>query len=239
MGLMQFLKSDIFEAYWISALVAYILGSLSFALVFSWIFEKKDVRDYGSGNAGATNVFRSIGIAPGVLTFIMDFGKGALALALSHVIFDIECGTSPQYSAEKSICFCIAGLFALLGHIFPIYFGFRGGKGVLTLAGIMFILSPVRFFIVLAIFIVVFLITHTVSVCSCICALLYPLVTFLQLFFVYHKGQPELYDWKYLIIQTVMAAVFSAIVLIKHRSNIERIFNGTEPKLVIKRHSAA
>ena len=238
MGLTDFLKSDIFEAYWITALVAYMLGSMSFAIIFSWVFEKKDVRDYGSGNAGATNVFRSVGIAPGVLTFIMDFVKGAAAMALSRVIFNVECGTGGELDADRSICFCIAGLFALLGHLYPVYFGFRGGKGVLTLGGIMLILSPVRFLIVLVIFIIMFASTQIVSLSSCVCAILYPVVTFIQLYFFYYRRSPEIYNGRFLLIQTLMAVVFGAIVLIKHHSNIKRIFNGTEQKLVIKGHKA-
>ncbi len=239
MGFTEFLKSDVFEAFWITALVAYMLGSLSFAIIFSWIFEKKDVRQYGSGNAGATNVFRSIGIMPGALTFVMDFAKGAAAMALSRVIFNVTCGDGAELDAERSIGFCIAGLFALLGHLFPMYFGFRGGKGVLTLGGIMLILSPVRFLIVLTIFIIMFASTQIVSLSSCVCALLYPIVTFAQLFFFYYRKNPEIYNGRFLLVQTLMAVLFGAIVLAKHYTNIQRIFAGTEKKLEIKRRRTA
>lgn len=234
MNIIEFFRSSVFEAYWYSALVAYLLGSLSFAVIFSWLFEKKDVRNFGSGNAGATNVFRSVGFWPGLLTFVLDFAKGAAAMALSTVIFDVVCGTE-AYVAERSICFCIAGLFALLGHLYPVYFGFRGGKGVMTMAGIMVILSPLRLLCTLAVFIIAFAFTRTVSIGSCACALAYPVITFLELFFRFHKQQPDVYDTKYLIVQTAMAVVFGAIILLKHGSNIKRILNGTEPKMTIRK----
>lgn len=238
MNVFEFLRSGVFEAYWISAVVAYLLGSLSFAVIFSWLFEKTDVRNYGSGNAGATNVFRSVGFWPGLLTFVLDFAKGAAAMALSTVIFNITCGKE-AYVAERSICFCIAGLFALLGHLYPLYFGFRGGKGVMTMAGIMLILSPLRLLLTLSVFIIAFAFTRTVSIGSCACALAYPVITFFELFFRYHKQQPDVYDTKYLVTQTIMAVVFGAIILLKHRSNIKRIINGTEPKMVIKKNKTA
>ena len=237
MNIIEFLKSSVFEAYWISALVAYLLGSLSFAVIFSWLFEKKDVRDFGSGNAGATNVFRSVGFWPGLLTFVLDFAKGAAAMALSTVIFNIACGKE-AYVAERSICFCVAGLFALLGHLYPVYFGFRGGKGVMTMAGIMLIISPIRLLCSVLVFAIGFGTTRIVSVGSCACGIAYPIITFLDLYFRFHKQQPEVYDAKYLITQTAMAVVFGGIILFKHKSNIKRILNGTEPKSTIKKKSA-
>lgn len=236
MNIIEFLKSNVFEAYWISALVAYMLGSLSFAVIFSWLFEKTDVRNYGSGNAGATNVFRSVGFWPGLLTFVLDFAKGAAAMALSTVIFNIACGKE-AFVAERSICFCIAGLFALLGHLYPVYFGFRGGKGVMTMAGIMLIISPLRLLCSVMVFVIAFGITRIVSVGSCACGIAYPILTFLELYFRYHKQQPDVYDTKYLITQTAMAVVFGGIILFKHKSNIKRILNGTEPKSTIKKSS--
>ena len=235
MSMIEFFKSDVFDAYWITALVSYLLGSLSFAIIFSWLFERKDVRNYGSGNAGATNVLRSVGLIPGILTFIFDFAKGLSSMLLSQVILEAVCGTDQPYTAEKSIAFCIAGLFALLGHIFPIFFKFRGGKGIMTLAGIIIILSPLRFLMILAVFLIGFGLTKTVSIGSCACGIFYPIITFLELYFLRYRVDPVTYNKEYLIIQTVVAVIFGITVLITHRGNIKRILNGTEPKTTIKR----
>jgi len=238
-NIINFFKSDAFDAYWITAIVSYLLGSLSFAVIFSWIFERKDVRNFGSGNAGATNVLRSIGLLPGICTFIFDFGKGLAAMLISQVILKAVCGAEQPFTAEKSICFCVAGLFALLGHIFPIFFGFRGGKGIMTLAGIIIILSPLRFALILTVFLIGFGLTKTVSIGSCACGIFYPVITFLELYFLRYRVDPVTYNKEYMLIQTIVAVVFGITVLITHRGNIKRILNGTEPKMTIKKNKAA
>lgn len=223
-------------AYTLSAVVSYLLGSISFAVIFSWIFSHDDVRKYGSGNAGATNVFRTIGIKAGICTFICDLLKGALALWLSNCIYSaIVAPENGSGLAERSICLGIAGLFALLGHLYPLYFNFRGGKGVLTLAGIILMLSPIRFLCLLGVFIIVFALTRLVSAGSCICALCYPIITFVYCYFIEHARAPQNYSMRYVLFQTGIALIFGSIVLIKHRTNIARIFAGTEAKMEFHR----
>lgn len=239
MSFVEFLRSDVFEAYWITALIAYLLGSLNFAIIFSWLFERTDVRNYGSGNAGATNVLRSVGLVPGILTIIFDFAKGLSSMLLSQSILVAVCGDESPYTAEKSICFCVAGLFALIGHIFPVFFKFRGGKGMMTLAGIIIILSPLRFLMILTVFFIGFGLTRTVSIGSCACGVFYPAITLLELYFFRYRVDPVTYNREYLITQTVLALVFGITVLITHRQNIKRIINGTEPKTTIKKKTTA
>lgn len=142
----------------LTALISYLLGSISFAVIVSRALAHKDVRDYGSGNAGLTNVVRNFGKLPGLLTLVGDFSKGVVAVMLGRVIFDRLAGLEPQYGA------CVAGLFVIIGHIFPVFFGFRGGKGVLTTAGIALVIDPRVFLIAVSIFIIVFLITRIVSI---------------------------------------------------------------------------
>jgi len=220
-----------------SAVIAYLLGSISFAVIFSKLFANDDVRNHGSGNAGATNVFRSVGLGAGICTFLCDFGKGALAILISRILMkwagfpaDVPENMPMIYIANN-----IAGLCAVLGHLYPLYFGFRGGKGVMTMAGIIFILSPIRFLALAAVFLIAFLLTRTVSVGSVMDGITYPLITFIHCWFFQRAQAPGIYTTGYVAVQVAIAAVFSAILLIKHRSNIKRILDGTEPRSTIKK----
>jgi len=223
-------------AFVFSSIIAYLLGSISFAVIFSRLFAKDDVRNHGSGNAGATNVFRSIGVGAGVATFFCDFGKGALAILVSRLLMswagvpaDVPENMPMIYIAES-----VAGLFAVLGHLYPVFFGFRGGKGIMTLAGIIFILSPARFLALLIVFIIAFIFTRTVSVGSIMDGVTYPVITFIHCWFFQRAQQPQIYTTSYVLLQVIVAALFGLVVIFKHRSNIRRILDGTEPKLVIK-----
>lgn len=222
-----------------SAVIAYLLGSISFAVIFSKLFANDDVRNHGSGNAGATNVFRSIGVGAGVCTFFCDFGKGALAILVSRLLMNWAGlpADVPENMPMVYIAANIAGLGALLGHLYPLYFGFRGGKGIMTMAGIIFILSPIRFLALLGVFIIAFAFTRTVSIGSILDGITYPIITFVHCWFFQRIQQPEIYTTGYVAIQVIIAAFFGLIVIIKHRSNIKRILDGTESKLVIKRKS--
>lgn len=220
-----------------SAVIAYLLGSISFAVIFSKVFAKDDVREHGSGNAGATNVFRSIGVGAGVCTFFCDFAKGAAAILISRLLLS-WMGVSSDVPDNMPLIYIaqnIAGLCAVLGHLYPIFFDFRGGKGVMTMAGIIFMLSPIRGLALLAVFIIAFALTRTVSIGSIMDGLTYPLITFLHCWFIQRAQDPEIYTTGYVAIQVAIAALFSLILIIKHRSNIKRILDGTESKLVIKR----
>ena len=224
-----------FETF-ITALVGYLLGSISFSIIFAWLFTKKDVRDHGSGNAGATNVFRTSGLWPGLLTFIFDLAKGAAAIAFGRLIFEKFAAAGIGMAdtlATRQVGMCIAGLFAVLGHLYPLYFGFRGGKGVLTVAGIILMLSWQSFIVLAVVFAAALLLTRTVSIASCTVAVVYPIVT-LVLVLIEHSRAPELYTWSYCAMMTVISVIISALVLYMHRSNIQRIKEGTEPKLSIE-----
>lgn len=218
----------------LSAVVAYLLGSISFAVIFSRLFAHDDVRQHGSGNAGTTNVLRSVGVVPGILTFFCDFAKGALAVLGSRLL--LRLAGAPETALPL---FCIvgsvAGMFAIIGHLFPVFFGFKGGKGVMTLAGVVFMLSPLRFLVLFGIFLVIFAITRTVSIGSMIGAALYPVVTYIQCGVIERANNPALYTEGYVAVQVIAAVLFAGMVIFQHRSNIKRLLEGTEPKLVIKR----
>lgn len=226
---------EAFKAYGLTALVAYLLGSISFAVIFTWLFTKKDVRKFGSGNAGTTNVLRVAGFWAGLLTFICDFAKGAMAIVCGRAIFQAFCESGiPDAAAASQLGACVAGLFAVLGHLYPLYFGFRGGKGVMTVAGIILMTSPMCFLIIVLIFAATLIITKTVSISSCVVSAAYPVITF-AISYYQHASNPGMYSVRYMVIQTVIALILGTIIIVMHRSNIKRIIAGTEPKFSIKK----
>ena len=199
-----------------AALLGYLLGSISFAVIVSRIYAHDDVREHGSHNAGMTNVLRVYGVVPAAFTLLGDFTKGLVAVILGRMIFDAFgiVGMDAGY---------IAGLAALLGHLFPVWFGFRGGKGVLTSLGIVLAVNPIVFVILLLIMLPVLFAVRIVSLVSITGAALYPLLTYMVKVFCH---QPPLWD-------TVFAVIFAALVMWMHRSNIKRLLNGTEKRLTL------
>jgi glycerol-3-phosphate acyltransferase PlsY len=201
------------------AAAAYLLGSVNFAIIISRVYAKDDVRKHGSGNAGMTNILRTYGKIPAAITALGDIAKTVGAIFLAKLIFsqmgfaDID----PGY---------IAGLFVILGHIYPVYFGFRGGKGVITTLGVMLIVNPIVFLIIVAIFVPLVFITKIVSLSSILGAILYPILTFA---FTYMQNGPVRYN-------SLFSLVYAAIVLIGHRENIKRLLKGEENKFGQKKN---
>jgi acyl phosphate:glycerol-3-phosphate acyltransferase len=186
-------------------LAAYLLGSLSFSVILVRLTAKKDIRSEGSGNAGATNVLRAHGWKPALVVALLDAGKGALAVGLMAL-----ATADPWYRAA-------AGLLAIVGHVFPVFFGFRGGKGVATTVGAFLALAPLPMLVVLGIFVILVAVTRIVSVGSVIAAVLLPPVARL----LFHASTP-----------VVAAASAAAIVIIfKHIPNLKRLARGEERKL--------
>jgi acyl phosphate:glycerol-3-phosphate acyltransferase len=198
-------------------LLAYLIGSIPSAVIIGKLFFGKDVRDFGSGNAGATNVIRVLGVKAGIPVFVFDIFKGWLAVQLVSIV--PVPGLSPEMITYLRIALAIA---AVLGHIFPVYAGFRGGKGVATLAGVGIALFPVALLIVLAIFILIIALTRYVSLSSIIVSLLFP---FISIFLLGEKHTG-------LVILAVLVPVF---ILFSHRKNIKRLVNGTENRFSFKK----
>ena len=219
----------------LAAVIAYLLGSVSFAIIVTKVFGKKDIRDFGSGNAGATNVLRSQGKIPALLTTLGDLGKSMLSVViggwlLCNVQLDpltIESFRSLMYDPENLMLVgsYLAGFFCILGHLYPLFFGFRGGKGVMTTLGMMLLLDWRVALLLLAVFAVVVLCTRMVSLGSILAALGLPVATWLFRTCVYHQ------QWPTVVFCTVAVAVIALVVIIKHRSNIVRIIKGTENKI--------
>jgi acyl phosphate:glycerol-3-phosphate acyltransferase len=184
--------------------VGYLLGSLSFAVLVVRLKTGRDIRAEGSGNAGATNVLRGYGKSLAALVAAGDIGKGAAAVLLVRLVT-----ADPRYAAA-------AGVAAVVGHIFPIYYGFRGGKGVATAVGAFLALAPLAMLVGLAIFFLVVIITRYVSLGSCVTAVLLP-----PLAGLFHAPRAVL----------AAAAIIAVLIVLKHRENLERLARGEERKV--------
>ncbi|MCL2057283.1 MAG: glycerol-3-phosphate 1-O-acyltransferase PlsY [Oscillospiraceae bacterium] len=195
------------------AVISYLLGSLNFGVILSKAMRDDDVRKYGSGNAGMTNVLRVYGKKLAALTTIGDFGKSVAAIFAARLLFEL-CGYPAIYAGY------VAGFFALLGHLFPVYFGFRGGKGALTVLGLMLMINPIVFIIICAVCIPIAFFTRIVSLASVTGAAAFPALVFIVRAV---QGRPAVFE-------TVFAALMGAIVILVHRDNIKRLLNGTENK---------
>ncbi len=207
-------------AYIIVAIVAYLIGSISFSIIISKKMAGFDVREKGSGNAGATNMLRSVGKKAAALTLLGDALKGVVA-----ILFAIIVGAIVK-DLDKSLLVQIAGIFVVIGHTFPVFFGFKGGKGVATSLGVLLMTNWKIGLICLIFALVLMALTKTVSMGSVGAAILYPiLVLFINTNFTVSEGSG------YLIYSIILAA----IVIFNHRENIKRILNGTENKLSFKK----
>ena len=184
----------------------------------------------GSGNAGFTNVLRCVSIPAAVITFIGDFAKGICSVFIGEMVFNLMCGGVPDIEHVAQVGAGVAGLFALLGHLFPLYFGFKGGKGVLISAGIICALDPLSFLSLVVVFLIALAITKTISKCSLTVAVCYPIITLLFNLYVYKSTA-----W---LPMTVIAICFAVVVIYMHRANIRRILDGTEPKTIARKKGA-
>ena len=201
------------------AAVSYLLGSISFAVIFSRLFAKKDVRDFGSGNAGMTNVLRAIGKLPAFLTLICDLAKAVVAIKVSEYIFSFL-----PFNETANVGAYVGGIFVVLGHIFPIFFNFRGGKGVLTCAGVFLVLDWRLCLISIAIFALVTFITGYVSLGSILAMASAPIMTLV----VGLTLRADILLTRTVVWQTIFLAVLAGTSIFMHRSNIKRLIEGNE-----------
>lgn len=226
----------------LTMVIAYLLGSISFSIIITRIVNNRaDIRKMGSGNAGFTNVLRSVGKGPAVFTIVFDFLKGVISVIIGWLLFStiqtIDGGSVLQ-SEIISYGKYIAGMCCMFGHIFPIYFGFKGGKGVVTAAALLAIADWRIFLFTIATFAIVFLITKTISKASILSAALLPIYTFcVTYFFDYLPSQSEInrHTGVYVVVATVCMALVGITVILKHKENIKRILNGTEKKITSKK----
>lgn len=201
--------------YLVTALVSYLIGSFNMAILISKYHKSSDIREHGSGNAGMTNMLRIFGRRAATWTFIGDFLKGAIVVFVAR-----EIGKNLQMNLDLAY---IAALFVMLGHIYPLYFKFRGGKGIATALGAMFVLNWIAFItIAVGVAPMVFIIKIVSAVCLC-GASLYPVLNFVVLFLQGKNFFGEVVPY------TVMSLLMALLVFYAHRENIKRLRNGTEP----------
>ena len=208
------------------AIIAYFIGSINFSVILSRKMAGFDVRDKGSKNAGTTNMLRTVGKKAALITLICDILKGVLSVFIAFILGLIIGETN------KALLVQIAGIFVIIGHTFPIFFEFRGGKGVATALGVLITTNYQIGLICLVFALVIMAITRMVSIGSVLAAILFPILTI----FIHNNylvQGTEGMDFGYII----YGIIIGLFVCFNHRENIKRILNGTENKLSFKKKS--
>jgi glycerol-3-phosphate acyltransferase PlsY len=188
-------------------ILAYLLGSIPSGLIIGKVFYKTDIREHGSGNLGGTNTFRTLGVKAGLAVTIADILKGTLAASLP-VLFHLDINP------------LLSGMVAAIGHMYPVFAGFRGGKAVATSGGVVLFYAPFMFLIVVIMFFISLYLTKYVSLSSIVAG-------FSGITYAIVRGVIDGWDIPLIIIVTIL----TCFVIYRHRSNIKRIMNKTEPKI--------
>ena len=210
--------------YIIIGMIVYLIGSVNFSILISKKVAGFDVREKGSGNAGTTNMLRSVGKGAAVVTLILDILKGVAAIYIAILYGNIVAKLA-NLVVDNSILVQIAGIFVILGHTYPIYFGFKGGKGVATALGILLTTNYQIGLICLVFALVLIILTRMVSVGSIAAAILFPVLT------LFLAKENFIVLGNYLIYSIIIAL----IVIFNHRANVKRLLNGTENKISFKK----
>lgn len=211
-----------------TVIFSYLFGSLNSPIIVCKLLKGKDIRDYGSNNAGLTNVLRVFGKGPALVTLICDLLKGVIAVVvcrvLCHHVFGVVFFDDPRFIGY------IAGIFVMLGHCFPLFYGFHGGKGVLIAATTLIAIDPLTCLFSVSVFALMLILTKYVSVGSICAAVSYPTFTFID--------QTFLYKGNYAVIpNTIVAGCICVLIIYLHKPNIKRLMNGTENKFGKKKEA--
>ncbi len=224
----------------LTVVAAYLIGSINFAVIFTRKYNNVDVRDFGSGNAGTTNVLRVSGVKAGIATFALDILKGAVAAGIGFLVFNLlwnDCNVGmtatsyrnplflPQYGAFAS------GFACMLGHCFPVFFGFRGGKAVATSVGVFAVCCPLAIILGLVGFAISMLLSKIVSLSSLFATFVVVGVT-AYLAFSY-KISLNANPW----VITIITIGCGLIVILRHLENIKRLIKGEEKKISVKKEN--
>lgn len=201
------------ETFVIAIVVGFMLGGLPFGYWIALVAGAGDIRQRGSGNTGATNVWRVIGATAGSSTLILDIGKGVAAVLVASAL-----SASPEYAEYLKVS---AGLSSIAGHIFSPFLGFRGGKGVNTSLGVFATLLPQETAVALVAFLIVVASTRYISLGSVVAAIALFLAALVETLFDYHAPAP---------VYLALTSVVASLIVFAHRSNLARIFSGSENK---------
>ena len=201
----------------VMAIIAYLIGSINFSVIISKKIAGFDVREKGSGNAGTTNMLRSVGKKAAAVTLVCDILKGVVAILIALIIGKII------NSVDTSVLVQTAGIAVILGHTFPIFFKFKGGKGVATSLGVLIMSNWQIGLICLVFAILLIVLTQMVSVGSIAAAILYPVLTL----FI---PQNYIVEGNYIIYSILLAV----LIVFNHRENVKRLLNGTENRISFK-----
>ena len=207
-------------SYIVVTIIAYLLGSISFSVIISKKMAGFDVREKGSGNAGTTNVLRTVGKKASIITLVCDILKGVVAILVAYV-----AGLIMKDSVDKALLIQLAGIAVILGHTFPIFFGFKGGKGIATALGVLMMTNWNIGLICLVFALVLMILTRMVSLGSIAAAVLFPVL----IIFMPHTAY--LVDGNYIIYSILLAV----LVVFNHRTNVKRLLTGTENKIDFKK----
>ena len=210
--------------YIIMLLIAYAIGSVNFSVIFSKKIAGFDIREKGSGNAGSTNMLRSVGKGAAALTLLCDILKGVVAISIAIILGNMI------KNSNKELLLQIAGIAVVVGHTFPIFFKFKGGKGVATSLGILLMSNWQIGLICLVFALVLMAFTRMVSLGSCSAAVLFPILTL----FI-DTNYTVLTEGKSGKVYFIYSLILAGIVLFNHRENIKRMLNGKENKLSFRR----
>jgi acyl phosphate:glycerol-3-phosphate acyltransferase len=199
------------------SLAAYLLGSIPTAIWYGEAYFGIDIRQHGSGNAGATNTLRVLGKKAGTTVILIDVLKGWVATSLASGLFILQVIDANELVIWK----LTFGIFAVLGHVFPFWAKFKGGKGVATLLGMTFAVHSEAALICLGVFLLIFFITHFVSLGSMLAAISFPVMMLMKVFGQEHLGT------------IIFGLTMSVLVIVTHRKNIKRLLSGTETKIFL------
>ena len=207
-----------------TVLFAYLIGSVNFAVIIAKIFSGKDVRNLGSGNAGTTNVLRTVGFLPGLLTFVLDALKGFVACFAGKLVFEklYELTSNDIYNFSAGSYLCL--VFVMLGHIYPIFFGFRGGKAVAVSVGTYAVCCYPAILLGLLVFAIMLFVSRIVSLSSLAATVTVVATSILFMDFTNPSA-----------VQIVCTVTAGIMVFLKHKDNIIRLKNGEEKKITIGR----
>jgi glycerol-3-phosphate acyltransferase PlsY len=210
----------------IVVVLSYIVGSIPMSVIVSKWFHGFDIRTKGSGNAGGTNVFRVLGWKAGVFVMLFDIGKGVLAtLVIAHLFWDPTLPFNNRTPFEDfTVVQMICGSAAIIGHIWTLFAGFKGGKGIATGAGLLIGIAPVEFAVSVGVFFIVFFAWKYVSLGSISAAVAFPTTLFVR----YNIFGDDIHSYKTLIIFSLAVAM---LLIYSHRTNIKRLIEGTENRI--------